>query len=88
MRRPSPLQVVAWLFLASGLSAAVSIAGALLFEGRINLNINIIGFRPLSWHGVSFNRARLTRCDFGRSGLAILGLVPSTRSCALYDSAG
>lgn len=43
MRRPSPLQVVAWLFFASGLSAAVSIAGALLFEGRINLDINVIG---------------------------------------------
>jgi len=43
MRRPSALQFVSWLFIVSGLWAAVSIAGALLIERRIDLDIELLG---------------------------------------------
>src|SRR4051812_45522542 len=43
MRRPSALQIVAWLFFASGVWAAVSIAGALLIEQRIHLDLEVLG---------------------------------------------
>jgi len=43
MRRPFALQLVAWLFIAYGIWAAVAIAGALLVERRIDLDIEVLG---------------------------------------------
>jgi hypothetical protein len=43
MRRPSALQLVAWLFIGYSIWAAVSIAGALLIERRIDLNMEVLG---------------------------------------------
>lgn len=42
-RRPSALQLVAWLFLASGVWAAISIAAALFMKQRISLDLEVLG---------------------------------------------
>jgi len=43
MSRRSALRIVAWLFIGSGVWAAASIAGALLIEHRINLDLDVLG---------------------------------------------
>jgi sterol desaturase/sphingolipid hydroxylase (fatty acid hydroxylase superfamily) len=43
MRRPSALQLVAWLFFASGAWAAISIVTAVLFERHISLDFEVLG---------------------------------------------
>ena len=41
--RPLALKIVAWLFIAAGVVAAVSMLGLLIFAHRIELNIDLLG---------------------------------------------
>lgn len=88
MRRPSALQLVAWLFSASGVWAALSIAGALFFEHRIDLALEVLGL----WIGPGLLRyesryrtwaLRLLIFDFCMAPVAVLLLIMQPGPLAL-----